>query len=391
MDFTGLTVQVLKSLADIAGSWGLAIILLTVIVRVVMWPLGVSQQRSMRKMQQLSPKLKEIQNRYKNNPQMMQQKMAEFYKEHSFNPFGGCFPLLIQMPIFILLYTALMSSQFTQLAGDSSFLFIKRLDAPLKSHAGKPGDQVFGVSETDNFSVEKTAKVYLKNGKIEEVKISNPKDAVEVQGSLVPGEPVDFKMDLYDLDLSLQELDEEFEKAEITVINNSTKELEELTFEKKGAFLFAQAKTDRSETVFHPDVLVLILIFGATMFFAQKVMTMTGKTTVIDPQQKAMQESMAKIMPIMITGMFIFFPIPAGVLLYLIVSNVIQVIQSVSINKMLDREEDEAKKNKEQIIDVQAKEKELGGTEDSSNASEDSGNKKQKGSFSGQKNKKSKW
>lgn len=390
MDFTSLTVQVLNALAETVGSWGLAIIILTVIVRLAMWNLGVSQQRSMRKMQELSPKLKELQNRYKNNPQMMQQKMAEFYKEQSFNPFGGCFPLLIQMPVFILLYTALMSPQFTQLAGDSSFLFIKRLDAPLRSHAGQSGDAVFGVSEMDRFSLEKTAKVYFKDGKVKEVKISDHKKAVEVQGTLVPGESADFKMELYDLDLGIEQLENEFQKAEISVINNSTKEIETLTFEKKGSFLFAQAQTEESETIFHPDVLILILFFGATMFFAQKVMTMTGKTSAADPQQKAMQESMAKIMPIMITGMFIFFPIPAGVLLYLIVSNVIQVIQSVSVNKMLDKEEEEAKKQKEQIIDVQAKEKESDESE-KSEQSDKKEEKKQKGSFSGQKNKKSKW
>ena len=381
MDFTSLTVQVLKAFADIAGSWGLAIILLTVIVRVAMWPLGVSQQRSMRKMQQLSPKMKEIQNRYKNNPQMMQQKMAEFYKEHSFNPFGGCFPLLIQMPIFILLYTALMSPQFIQVAGDSSFLFINRLDTPMRSHAGKAGDNVFAVDSMDKFSVEKMATVYLQDGKVKEVKISDPKKAVEIQGKIIPGEPIDFKMDLYDLDLSVKILEEEFQKAEISVINNSTKEIEKLTFEKKGPFLFAQVPTQESDTIFHYDVLILILFFGATMFFAQKVMTMTGKNTAADPQQKAMQESMSKIMPIMITGMFIFFPIPAGVLLYMIVSNIIQVIQSVSVNKMLDKEEDESKEAR--IIEVEAKKEEKTG--------EDSDEKKQKGSFSGQKNKKSKW
>jgi len=385
VDFTSITVSILNSLANIAGSWGLAIVLLTVIVKVVMWPLGVSQQRSMRKMQQLSPKMKEIQNRYKNNPQMMQQKMAEFYKEHSFNPFGGCFPLLIQMPIFILLYTALMSPQFAQLAGDSSFLFIHRLDTPLRSHAGQSGDKTFGVSKKDNFSVEKTARVYLKNGKIEQVKIEDPKNAVEIQGSIIPGEPIDLKMELYDLDMSVNKLENELQKAEIAVINNSTKEIEKLTFEKKGTLLFAQAETNESETVFHPDVLVLILFFGATMFFAQKVMTMSSKTSMVDAQQKAMQESMAKIMPIMITGMFIFFPIPAGVLLYMIVSNVIQVIQSVSVNKMLDKEEAEEKKN--QVIDVEAKQKEI----KKETSEEDSGEKKQKGSFSRQKNKKSKW
>ncbi|OGI00695.1 MAG: hypothetical protein A2Y25_11505 [Candidatus Melainabacteria bacterium GWF2_37_15] len=376
MDFTSITVQILKALADIAGSWGLAIILLTLVVRLIMWPLSLSQQRSMRKMQQLAPKLKEIQNRYKSNPQQMQQKMGEFYKEHSFNPFGGCFPLLLQMPIFILLYTALMSPQFTQLAGDSSFLFIKRLDSPLRSHAGQVGDMTYGVGERDTFAAAKTAKIYLKDGKVQNVEITDYKKALEIQGSIIPGEPVDFKMDLYDLKLPVKALEEDFEKAEIEVINNSTKEMETLTFEKKGTLLFAQAKTNVVEATFHYDVLVLILIFGATMYFAQKVMTTASKTANMDPNQQAMQQSMAKIMPIMITGMFIFFPIPAGVLLYMIVSNVIQVIQTVSANKIIEREE---QAQKSQVIDVEATE-----------VTEEEKEQREKGSFSGQK-KKGKW
>lgn len=123
MDFTTLTIEVLKALASIVGSYGLAIILLTVVIRLAMWPLNVSQQRSMKMMQSLQPKIKAIQDRYKSDPQKMQQKLMEFYKEHKFNPMGGCLPLLIQLPIFILLYSALMSPQFIQIAGDASFGF----------------------------------------------------------------------------------------------------------------------------------------------------------------------------------------------------------------------------------------------------------------------------
>ena len=104
MDFVTLTINCLKALSDITGSYGLGIILLTVIIRMAMWPLSVSQQRSMKTMQMLQPKMKAIQERYKNDPQTMQRKMMEFYKDHKFNPMAGCFPLLIQMPIFILLY-----------------------------------------------------------------------------------------------------------------------------------------------------------------------------------------------------------------------------------------------------------------------------------------------
>ena len=83
MDFITLTIKVLKALS-VFGGYGIGIILLTILVRFAMWPLGVSQQRSMRTMQLLQPKMKAIQERYKSNPQVMQQKMMEFYKEHKF-------------------------------------------------------------------------------------------------------------------------------------------------------------------------------------------------------------------------------------------------------------------------------------------------------------------
>ena len=121
-------VEALKFFGDLFGNYGIAIIVFTIIIRLLIWPLGVSQQRSMRTMQSLQPKLKLIQERYKSDPQKMQQKMMEFYKENKFNPFAGCLPMLIQLPIFIFLYSALMSPQFIQMAGDAQFLFVKRFD-----------------------------------------------------------------------------------------------------------------------------------------------------------------------------------------------------------------------------------------------------------------------
>lgn len=351
MDFSGITVQILKSFADITGNYGLAIVLLTVVVRVAMWPLSVTQQRSMKKTQELAPKLKEMQERYKSNPQMLQKKMAEFYKEHNFNPFAGCFPLLLQMPIFILLYSALISPQFIHLAGDSSFLFVKRLDATMKSHAGTAGDKVFGVGEHDSFSAGKKVIVFI-DGKEEEVSLKNAGKAIEKQGNIIPGEPVDLKIDIDDqINMKFEELDK-IQKADVSVINNSTKEVEDVTFERRGDLLTASVPTVKAETVYHWDVLILIALFGLTMFGSQKVMTASGSKSNADPAQQAMQESMGKMMPIMVTGMFVFFPIPAGVLLYMIVSNMIQVIQTVMINKQIDAETPK----KPEVVDVIATE-----------------------------------
>ncbi len=343
MDFITITIEILKSLS-IIGGFGVGIILLTVLVRLAMWPLGVSQQRSMRTMQMLQPKMKAIQERYKNDPQQMQTKMMEFYKEHKFNPMAGCFPLLIQMPIFILLYSALMSPQFIQIAGDSPFLFINRLDATLKTNAGISNDGVLGVSKYDSFMLGKTAKVYLDKETLDNVKISKPNKAVEIQGELTPGESVDFKVSLDNLDLKFSQLDK-IQKAEMTVTDLQTKESELMTFERKDGILVATFPTKEVKNTLHYDVLILIVLFGLTMFATQKIMMATSKTKNQDPAQEAIQKSMNTFMPIMLTATFVFIPIPAGVLLYLISSNVIQVAQTVIINKQLEKE-DEKKKQK---------------------------------------------
>lgn len=338
MDFTTLTIEALKALSHLVGNYGLGIILLTVVIRLAMWPLGVSQQRSMKMMQTLQPKMKAIQDRYKNDPQTMQRKMMEFYKEHKFNPMSGCFPLLVQMPIFILLYSALMSPQFIQTAGNTQFLFVKRLDATLKTTAGISYDGIMNVSKYDNFTLGKTATVYLPKEKLENIKVEKPNRALEIQGNIIPGEPVDLKISLDSLDLKFSQLDQ-IQKAEFTISNMQNRENEKVEFVRKGGILAASMPTKAVKSAFHPDVLILIVLFGLTMFATQKIMMATSQTGQMDPTQQAMQKSMGTFMPIMIMATFIFIPIPAGVLLYLISSNVIQIVQTVVINKQLEAED----------------------------------------------------
>lgn len=344
LDFTTLTIDFLKQLSNIFGSYGLGIIALTVIIRLAMWPLNVSQQRSMKTMQMLQPKMKAIQDRYKNNPQMMQQKMMEFYKEHKFNPMAGCLPLLIQMPIFILLYSSLMSPQFISMAGQSNFLFINRLDATLKGNAGVSNDGVFSVGTRDTFSLNKNIKVYIGDKELENAKLTNPRNAVKVQGDITPGEPVDLKISLDDFDLKFSQL-AQITSAEATVTDNNTREIEKITFKKQGDNLIASVPTAATKSSFNYDVLLLVVIFGASMFLTQKIMMATNKMQQADPAQEAMQKTLGTMMPVMLTATFLFIPIPAGVLLYLIASNIIQIAQTVIINKQLDNEEAN-KKNK---------------------------------------------
>ena len=303
-----------------------------------MWPLGVSQQRSMKQMQTLQPRMKAIQERYKNDPQTMQRKMMEFYKEHNFNPMSGCLPLLIQMPIFILLYSTLMSPQFIKMAGNSPFLFVQSLDSTLRTSAGISKDGVMGVSNTAKFMAGKTATVYLKQEVLKDVKIDKPNDAVAVQGSITPGQPLELKMNIDNLkDLKFSQFDK-LQKAELEVTNVLTKETEVVTFEKKGYLLMATIPTKAVKSHFHFDVLALIVLFGLTMVFTQKAMMAMNKGQELDSTQAAMQKSMNLFMPVMLCGTFVLIPIPAGVLLYLISSNIVQIIQTVVINKKLDIE-----------------------------------------------------
>src|SRR3954454_15244183 len=101
--------SILNFLHDNIGvSWGFAIILLTVVVRIVLLPLTVKQFKSMAAMQRLAPEIKRIQAKYKGQggdaKQRQQQEMMAFYKEHQVNPFGSCLPLLLQLPVFISLF-----------------------------------------------------------------------------------------------------------------------------------------------------------------------------------------------------------------------------------------------------------------------------------------------
>ena len=348
MDFIKLTIDFLGLLAKIVGNYGWAIILLTIIVRAAMWQLNVQQQRSMKMMQSLQPKMKAIQDRYQSNPQVMQQKMMEFYKEHKFNPMGGCLPLLIQMPIFILLYSALISPQFIQVAGDQHFLFIKSLATTMRATAGISDNGTLGVAKGDQFVLGNTATVYLPNEKLTNVKVVDPAKAVEIKGEMEPGKDLEMVVSLNHFKLKFSELNK-IEKADLVVTNNNIRENETITFVRDGnadeGILRATVPTIAVNKTLHWDVLLLIALFAVTMIISQKIMMAMNKSDSMDPTQQALQKSMGTFMPLMIIATFVVIPIPAGVLLYLITSNIIQIAQTIIIDKQIKFEE-ESKKNK---------------------------------------------
>ncbi len=101
-----LIVFILKMFYKIVPNYGVGIIIFALLFKVAFFPLNQAQARSMKKMQVLQPELKILNEKYKNNPQEKQRRTLELYKKHKANPFGGCLPMLIQIPIFIALYSA---------------------------------------------------------------------------------------------------------------------------------------------------------------------------------------------------------------------------------------------------------------------------------------------
>lgn len=115
--------------------WGWGIILMTVIVRVLLLPLTYKQITSMLHMQQYQPQIKELNEKYKDDPQKKQQELMKFFKTHGINPLASCFPLILQMPFFIAMFYALRDPSLQQAissSGHAGWLFISNLTADPK-------------------------------------------------------------------------------------------------------------------------------------------------------------------------------------------------------------------------------------------------------------------
>ena len=149
--FAGL----LAAFYAVIPSYGLAIILLTLVTRIILLPLSIKSTRSMREMQVIQPEVKRLQKKYKGDRQKLNTEMMALYKEHGVNPFGGCLPLLLQMPVFIALFQVIQkpleylkpwdeSSLFGQLASPATALdthnfFGLRLDCSVTNALSENG------------------------------------------------------------------------------------------------------------------------------------------------------------------------------------------------------------------------------------------------------------
>lgn len=221
---------ILAMFHGVGHNWGLAIVLLTISVKLILHPLTAKAIRSSLTMQKLAPQLKEIQEKYKNNPERLKDEMMDFYKKFQFNPLAGCLPILLQLPFFIALYSMLLSTSFAKEVAGTTFLGISSL-----THMG--------------------------------------------------------------------------------VIDNATKQV-------------------------NLDIIVMIVLFGLTTFLSQRIITKMD-----DPMQK----QMLYMMPFIITIMFALFPIVAGALLYMVVSNTVTIFQYIYLKKTFPAYEVAMEKRRERM------------------------------------------
>src|SRR3954467_13172833 len=131
-----LNEAILRFWHDTVGfGWGLAIIGLTIVIRLAILPLTFKQVRSMQEMQRFSPEMKRIRDQYKDDKTRQNEELMKLYKEHGFNPLGSCLPLVLQLPFFFGLYQTLRSTGFQEEVGNNGqFFFIPDITKPLTGH-----------------------------------------------------------------------------------------------------------------------------------------------------------------------------------------------------------------------------------------------------------------
>jgi YidC/Oxa1 family membrane protein insertase len=249
----------LAGLYAIVPVYGVAIILLTVIVRLLLFPLTVKQTRSMREMQMIQPEMKKLQAKYKGNRQKLNEEMMKLYKEHNVNPFGGCLPLLMQFPVFIALYRVLYT--------------------PLEYMGFRDGNP---ASDAVRWVVEQGSSVpdIVQNSALATGLRNMPLEVNKFLG-------------LLRLDCSPSQVISSDHSLSVPDVPCGTGFVDFIPY------------------------LVLMLLMGFTTYYQQKQMT-AGRTPG-DPQAQQMQTFM-KILPLML--LFFSYTFPSGLTLYWLTTNV---------------------------------------------------------------------
>ncbi|MGH2412641.1 MAG: membrane protein insertase YidC [Microcystaceae cyanobacterium] len=330
---TNIMLPILDFFYRIVPSYGFAIIALTLVVRFAVYPLSAGQIRNMRKMRITQPLMKErqeeIQKRYKNDPAKQQEEMAKIMQEFG-NPLAGCLPLLLQMPILFALFATLRGSPFSDINYTADVQILPREQIELIQ------PQTFAT---------KPQNIYINDG------VHYPVAALLPGGNkLVVGKTTKAEFQTPE-GKSLEQLFANSEETSIKPKWKVTKGAERLKINEDGiiealapgdatiqgtipgiaantGFLFIKALgrvgVTSEDGHLNWDILGMVLFFGLSVYINQEL---SGQQNQNPKAQQ--QQTVNKITPLLFSAMFLFFPLPAGVLMYIVVANIFQTLQTV--------------------------------------------------------------
>ncbi len=346
-----LLIPILDFFYGLVPSYGLAIVALTIVIRLALFPLSAGSIRSARRMKIAQPVMQkrqaEIKSRYASNPQKQQEELGKLMGEFG-SPLAGCLPLLVQMPILFALFATLRGSPFA----DVPYLVnIKVLPsdqiAAIEPKPFKTAKHSIFITEKNHFPVIASLPGGTKIGSGDSVKINlqtmsgdsyvNELQKYENGSKFSPSWKVTKGEDIVKVSSD----------GTVNAINpgDATVEAKIPGLAAKSGFLFIKALGNVGfyvDGAIHWDIAILVASFGLTLVISQ---VLSGRGMPVNKQQSTAN----KITPVMITGMFLFFPLPAGVLLYMVIANIFQGLQTF----LLSRES--LPENLQKILDEQLK------------------------------------
>lgn len=336
----------------IVPSYGLAIVALTLVIRFALYPLSAGSIRNMRRMKVVQPVMQrrqaEIREKYKDDPTRQQEEMAKVMKELG-NPLAGCLPLLLQMPVLFALFATLRGSPFSDVPYNINLQIL-------------PQDQIAQVQPQAYTSSPQN--IYISDGVHAPVAALIPGgtklgvgEKVRVEFQTTAGKPLSVLLADYP-ETKIAPRFEVVNGAERVKINpdGSIEALQPGDVTLKGVlpglaadkgFLFIDALgrvgAVEPDGTIHWDIVAMILFFGISIYVNQ-LLSGQGSSA-----GNSSQDTVNKITPILFSGMFFFFPLPAGVLMYMSIANIFQTAQTF----ILSREPLPAEIQK--IVDAEAK------------------------------------
>jgi YidC/Oxa1 family membrane protein insertase len=365
----------------IVPSYGLAIVALTLVVRFALYPLSAGQIRNMRKMKVAQPimqkRQKEIQERYKSDPTKMQEEQAKLIQEFG-NPLAGCLPLVVQMPILFALFATLRGSPFSDI----------NYTVDLQVVPKEPIEQVAAVVPLTT----KPQNIYVADGVHFPVLAMVPEgntltvgNATTIDFQSVSGKPFGGLLKEYS-NPGLQPHWQVTKGQDRVKVDGSGRvtalQPGDATIQgtipgiaSKTGFLFIKALGDVG--VIDPDipvgdggfninavrwdVLFLVLGFGISLYVNQLLSGQSGGSSSDDTPAAQSQQAVNKFLPVIFSGMFLFIPLPSGVLLYMLIANIFQTVQSFilsreplpeNLQKIIDEEQKRAKKSSDTDVNA---------------------------------------